>query len=635
MESSDSDAMTWPKNICVFETLQQVQRHYDSYGVVLIMDTSITSPGYAALQVVKLNDNVLDGLKNDQIEMFQRTFLSSAKFREQWHRASCLEIHGPCVKGNLGKSFHYDIAYCVHSKYWPTQARDCVKRLYKSGWPSVETITRIVQNGCNLVPVASKTPRFRETVDIEWRISFALAEKTLIHFMAHYQLLCYGLLKIFLNEAINKTDGLDDLLCSYFLKTAMFWELTHTEHSNTGILTLFWNVFSRIIGWVQNGYCPNFFMPNNNLFATKIYGKNQQLLFCHLKLLYAEGYKSLFRCLSIRDAFIAIVEHQPLSFSESANTQHCHRENSDFLTRLEMNLMIPGLLKIPYEMEEQEDIGYAIDNLKNAKPTSDAMASTIEIGLRTNWQLFYTQCLHKIRKEMNITENKITYHRLKHAIEMLHICEPSVGSSSVIESLYFYTLGNYNRSAHMALRAREELKDPNIMYIWTRNVKIYQQCRAEGISQEEFVPLYMACALYKFDVTGIEELKLEKLVVDELCREMHIPPLVMVCFLLVHNFYKMHKRNIWTNDVIPNMKLALKEFQTLLENQNNHIHSDFLAISWEMFGICLELCGNNEEAYRCYVKALEDEYNVWEKASIVRIICLVFNLLNKLSIPAR
>ena len=125
--------------------------------------------------------------------------------------------------------------------YWPRQTTGYIRKFFACGWPSQETLRHIVNEGSNVVPISSKAPHFSEAADREWRISFSLAEKTLIHAMNHHQFLCYGLLKMFLNEVIKKTVGIEDLLCSYFLKTAMFWEITESRSAqiNCNILVLF------------------------------------------------------------------------------------------------------------------------------------------------------------------------------------------------------------------------------------------------------------------------------------------------------------------------------------------------------------------------------------------------------------
>jgi hypothetical protein len=50
-----------------------------------------------------------------------------------------------------------------------------------------------------------------------------MAEKQLSHAMNYTQILCYALLKLSLKNIIDRNDKVKGLLCSYFMKTAVFW----------------------------------------------------------------------------------------------------------------------------------------------------------------------------------------------------------------------------------------------------------------------------------------------------------------------------------------------------------------------------------------------------------------------------
>ena len=156
------------------------------------------------------------------------------------------------------------------------------------------TIQQIVSDGCLFVAIGAKGSI---TENLEWRISFSLAEKKLIHSMNHVQFMCYGLLKIFLKEAIDSNVEIKGLLCSYFLKTALFWEITygHLQWDTKQLLNGFWICFQRILTWINNEYCPYFFIPENNMFAGKIYGQARIKLLSYLKPMFYEGYQCLLR----------------------------------------------------------------------------------------------------------------------------------------------------------------------------------------------------------------------------------------------------------------------------------------------------------------------------------------------------
>jgi hypothetical protein len=87
-------------------------------------------------------------------------------------------------------------------------------------WPPDILIDEIVNYGCILVPIG---PKEIENNDLLWRISFSMAEKQLSHAMNYTQILCYALLKLSLKNIINTYEQVKGLLCSYFMKTAMFW----------------------------------------------------------------------------------------------------------------------------------------------------------------------------------------------------------------------------------------------------------------------------------------------------------------------------------------------------------------------------------------------------------------------------
>jgi hypothetical protein len=103
---------------------------------------------------------------------------------------------------------------------WPRQAEQWIYRHRPGQWPPDILIDEIVNYGCILVPIG---PKEIENNDLLWRISFSMAEKQLSHAMNYTQILCYALLKLSLKNIINTYDQVKGLLCSYFMKTAMFW----------------------------------------------------------------------------------------------------------------------------------------------------------------------------------------------------------------------------------------------------------------------------------------------------------------------------------------------------------------------------------------------------------------------------
>jgi hypothetical protein len=129
----------------------------------------------------------------------------------------------------------------------------------------------ILKNGYHCVPIGSK--RESDQNALEWRLSFSQAEQKLVYSMNHTQFLVYGLLKIFLKEIIN--DGVNEpLLCSYFLKTTLFWMIQEGSVTwrPSNLLNCFWKCLGYLYQCVYRAELPNFFIPQNNMFTNKVVG---------------------------------------------------------------------------------------------------------------------------------------------------------------------------------------------------------------------------------------------------------------------------------------------------------------------------------------------------------------------------
>ena len=135
--------------------------------------------------------------------------------------------HGPSISSSSCGD-DVDFVPYMKSESWPEIAREWICRKRCFGWPSQEMINDIVKQGCYIVPVGSKLHNGSE---IEWRLSFSLAEKYLIFTFNHTQLMIYAMLKIILKEIISQHEAISELLCSYFLKTTLFWVIEETQRS--------------------------------------------------------------------------------------------------------------------------------------------------------------------------------------------------------------------------------------------------------------------------------------------------------------------------------------------------------------------------------------------------------------------
>ena len=303
-EDSDIDFVCWANYHRVLWKSSQATlyiKHEDKYSLILC-DNSESPPGFTLLRSpLKVSDmlELSPSLEKISIEQCRDHFISSAMYREITRPLvkPNSTVHGPCSSGRLDNLKDYDYAFGFVSDFWPPSASSWIDRCHS--WPPPHVVDDIIRGGCHFVAIGHK---FGKHPDVEWRISFSQAEQKLVYAMNHSQFLTYGLLKCFVKEFNKKLDEKEKLLCSYHMKTAIFWAIQQNTIAHwcpQNLLEGFWVCFKILLKWVYDGYCPNFFIPENNMFLNKVHGAAQQSLFTRLHGLYEEGIICLLKSLSI------------------------------------------------------------------------------------------------------------------------------------------------------------------------------------------------------------------------------------------------------------------------------------------------------------------------------------------------
>ena len=294
LEESDMDHMIWHNHHRVFWKFSQIDYTKAARQTIILSNTSERPPGYALLWLPfeRNADSVyvrINGL----------LCISSAKYRKRMlslESSNYIE-NGPCCTDNHGL-IGYDHAYGFFCGFWPPPAFSWIGRCHS--WPSKDVLIEIIQYGCHFVAIGNKAGNQENN---EWRISFSHAESKLVYSMNHTQFLTYGLLKLFLKESINKDlEEAEKVLSSYHMKTAIFWAIQQNLISHwcpQNLLTCFWVCFKILIKWVYEGCCPNFFIPENNMFLNKVHGAIQHSLFGRLFVFYEKGEGMVFELPSI------------------------------------------------------------------------------------------------------------------------------------------------------------------------------------------------------------------------------------------------------------------------------------------------------------------------------------------------
>ncbi|XP_061173568.1 uncharacterized protein LOC133182737 [Saccostrea echinata] len=171
--------------------------------------------------------------------------------------------HGPCISTNFPQG--HDMCYGLPIS--PISSNRILRNFKTNFWNNVkEEILK--QNKITVVHFVPKGP-MKDDKGIHWLKSFSILEKHIVRSLNHVQFCCYGLLKIVIHHEIKLCIETYDTLCSYHLKTVLFHVLEDI-HADfwipSNIFRCFMICISRLLLYVKKGACPNYFIPDSNLF---------------------------------------------------------------------------------------------------------------------------------------------------------------------------------------------------------------------------------------------------------------------------------------------------------------------------------------------------------------------------------
>ncbi|XP_056014771.1 uncharacterized protein LOC125673784 [Ostrea edulis] len=603
MEGSDLDVMFWFKDRVIWD-LSQTQ-FYNVHKQALILSVSSESPpGFTLLQLLSpgAESNVISAL----VIMNDRSYISSSKYRE----ITCSDIfpnstvHGPCGSGDIG-GLEYDAAQCFVCDFWPPSAFTWIDRCHT--WPQPQVVRDIVRSGCHFVAIGHKLGNHETN---EWRISFSLAEQKLVYSMNHCQFLTYGLLKLFLKEVIN--NGLCDnekLLCSYHMKTAVFWMIQQNTIPNwcpQNLLKCFWYCFKLILKWVYEGVCPNFFIPENNMFLSNIHGDAQNRLFVRLFGFYEKGLASLLHIPSLRSYIMNVLYNPTLSICTDEHTLISEIEfDIEMFLELHQNIELPP-----------SDFYLIMKHLNTVEQSTVLPLTQYEVLVL---QVYTTSLLHRAAFTLqnmysNTTENKLVYIADRMSSHMLKLTT-KFGSISdrLFIAMYYYKTLRYTEALSVIEMTKINIAQPYVMYNFTVDTERYTE--AVG-GQSWSTKLRHAVAwTIKLDngIIYINELMTEQMVALQNYKHvLYIPPLV-VLYMLEFLCYR-HTDTM-------RAQTALNDLQVLVHHdQGLYVNVNLRDISWQILGICQQISGNLQAALYSYQQSLrQSPHHKIQTAALMRI----------------
>ncbi|KAL3857271.1 hypothetical protein ACJMK2_011958 [Sinanodonta woodiana] len=270
---SDIDKVSVISYVTVLEDLQFWELNPHTQQTFLMVTDDITPPGYVKLQLVLRDAPILvNNYQNETIghDRKRRSVLKNNIMDVKLLRDHVYQ-HGPA------SSFHYigvtaDMVMALHAHCWPVQSSHwLLSRFRRYNWPSRRMIDVIQQTGVLLVPVGHKLSSEQQ---LEWRLSFSFGEKLLMMNMNSTQYKCYVMLKFIKKAFINVNAG-EDVITSYHCKTCMFYLMESTPNSlwiPTNLLFCIDLCLRLLLSWVECQNCPNYFIPEENMFLGKNLG---------------------------------------------------------------------------------------------------------------------------------------------------------------------------------------------------------------------------------------------------------------------------------------------------------------------------------------------------------------------------
>nr|XP_011415117.1 uncharacterized protein LOC105319315 [Crassostrea gigas] len=585
---SDRDFMYWPNNHRVIWDFSQCQFYITQEHTLILCDSSESPPGFTLLWLPLEITN--SGVASACVMMNGMLYISGSKYRE----VTCSLVlpgsspHGPCGSGSIG-NLEYDDAHCFVSDFWPPSASSWIDRCHS--WPPPHVVNDIIRNGCHFVAIGHKLGNH---TDNEWRISFSQAEYKLVCSMNHTQFLTYGLLKLFLKEIIN--EGLrdeDKLLCSYHMKTAVFWAIQQNALPRwcpQNLLAGFWVCFKLLLKWVYEGVCPSFFIPENNMFLSNVYGEAQKTLFMRLYRLYENGLALLLHSPSIRSYITNVLYYPRLTICTYEHTLISEVEVDEDIFRDVYVTDTIGTL----DLHTCEKYLHRVEQLLGLPLTQYHIVTLQKL---TATILQYTAfILH--RMYTNTGSNKQLYIVDKVACRLMKLgAKFGFVSDMLYIAMYYYKTFRYRDALSVIDFTKVKLAQPYLMYGSHVDRERYTEA-VGGLSlctkMRQAVAMYII--LYN-EIFYINELIPEQQSSKQNNRYiLIIPPLVLLYMLEV--LCSRHGETLRT-------QRALDDLQVLVHHdQGDLINVELRDISWEILGICQQISGNLHAALYSYQQSL-------------------------------
>ncbi|XP_033759313.1 uncharacterized protein LOC117341571 [Pecten maximus] len=590
--------------------------------ILYIREAADCRPGYVNLEFGHLGQYFDEALHHSLVRRGNSMFVSSDLYREVHvnlrSKLSGLQHESNGPSSTMRISLDYDIVQCFSCKSWPKEADEWITRTRLYGWPCQTLIEKIVRSGCHLVPVGDKCSK---STFLQWRISLVTAERSLVHSFSHIQLQVYALLKYFLKQiqaTLKEAIGDDDILCSYFLKTVLFHAIENTSQKlwqEKYLFYCFWFCFNILIAWIRAGFCPNYFIPTNNLFKRKVHGQSQKILLDILT-----NYSTLkWMCLSVGTFFESSIWDDLCNITMQAVLAK---------PRLVPEIILGQDLTTLYYMPVEKEIcGFTPRTITQAFNSLTTLQSEDD---QVYAYRYATKGLDSLAKEqldadhLLARENKSRYQRLRKCKHWM-IPRSSMGTDLLYLATFHFLTGNYRKSRDMSQQVMKlaSYYRVNIGEVHQDMIALYlREFHHPGNTVDRLKRTCTDVLFFYHKTMHLPHLCLELLKEH---RNIAIPPLPYALFL---SFLCCHElRDTRGRDT------ALHNLIKVQEHEAQGGHKFWIVHT--LLGICYQILGDFQKAIRAYWKSAQSKthYHEWnpaiERIAVVHLCIYASHMSNR------